>query len=152
MNASSANITSGTVGTDTITLALVTTGNVVTFNADFANTVNLRVVSMITCGTTFVAGANTGDIIITHNTALRALNVAGTGFITLIGSVTGLDNVWISPDRHDIRWGSNLVALGGGSTPTFGTIGGTGPAAAAQDTWMRILDANGTPFWVPAWK
>lgn len=113
---------------------------------------NLRVVSLITCGTTFVSGANTGDIILVHNTGLRAVNNAGTGFVTLIRTVTGNDIVWLSPEGQDIRWGANLIALGGGATPTFGTIGGTGPTAAAQNTWMRVLDANGESFWVPAWK
>jgi hypothetical protein len=52
----------------------------------------------------------------------------------------------------DIQWGVALVALGGGAVPTLGTIGGTGPAAAAQNTWMRVLDSTGAAFWVPAWK
>jgi hypothetical protein len=52
----------------------------------------------------------------------------------------------------DIRWNKALVALGGGATPTFGTIGGSGPATAAQNAWMRILDSTGAAFWVPAWK
>lgn len=52
----------------------------------------------------------------------------------------------------DIQWGRPLVALGGGAAPTLGTIGGTGPATAAQNTWMRLLDSTGAAFWVPAWK
>jgi hypothetical protein len=42
------------------------------------------------------------------------------------------------------------VALGGGGAPTFGTIGGTGPAAAAQNEWIEIHTQNGKRF-VPAW-
>lgn len=45
-----------------------------------------------------------------------------------------------------------LVALGGGATPTLGTIGGSGPATAAQNTWLKMLDSTGAAFWVPAWK
>jgi hypothetical protein len=52
----------------------------------------------------------------------------------------------------DIVWGRPLVALGGGAAPTFGTIGGTGPATAAQNTWMRVVDSTGVAFFVPAWK
>lgn len=52
----------------------------------------------------------------------------------------------------DIQWGKALVALGGGAAPTLGTIGGTGPASAAQNSWMRVLDSAGVAFWVPAWK
>lgn len=42
------------------------------------------------------------------------------------------------------------VALGGGSTPTLGTIGATGPATAAQNEWIEIHTQNGARF-VPAW-
>lgn len=52
----------------------------------------------------------------------------------------------------DILWGKALVALGGGAAPTVGTIGGSGPATAAQNSWMRVLDSNGVAFWVPVWK
>lgn len=45
-----------------------------------------------------------------------------------------------------------LVALGGGAAPTFGTIGGSGPATAAQNTWLLMKDSTGASFWVPAWK
>lgn len=42
------------------------------------------------------------------------------------------------------------VALGGGAAPTLGTIGGAGPAAAAQNEWLRIDTQNGVRF-VPVW-
>lgn len=42
------------------------------------------------------------------------------------------------------------VALGGGAAPTLGTIGGTGPAAAAQNEWLEIHTQNGKRF-VPVW-
>lgn len=45
-----------------------------------------------------------------------------------------------------------LVALGGGAAPTLGTIGGSGPATAAQNTWLRMVDSTGAAFWVPVWK
>ena len=41
-------------------------------------------------------------------------------------------------------------ALGGGATPTFGTIGGSGPTAAAQATWIRV-ELSGVTHWIPAW-
>ena len=52
----------------------------------------------------------------------------------------------------DIQWGKALVAMGGGSSATLGTIGGSGPATSTQNTWMRVVDASGVAFWVPAWK
>ena len=52
----------------------------------------------------------------------------------------------------DIKWGKPLVALGGGAAATLGTMGGSGPATAKQDSWMRVIDSAGEAFWVPAWK
>ena len=42
-------------------------------------------------------------------------------------------------------------ALGGGAAPTLGTIGGAGPATAAQANWVKINCADGVVRWVPAW-
>jgi hypothetical protein len=61
-------------------------------------------------------------------------------------------NILVDPGTADIKWGKALVALGGGAAPTFGTIGGTGPTAAAQNAWMRVLDSTGAAFWIPVWK
>lgn len=44
------------------------------------------------------------------------------------------------------------VAMGGGAAPTLGTIGGSGPAAAAQNCWVKMIDTAGNPFWLPAWR
>lgn len=46
---------------------------------------------------------------------------------------------------------TNAAAAGGGATATFGSAGGSGPAAAAQNGWLKI--AIGTqvafiPFWI----
>jgi hypothetical protein len=43
------------------------------------------------------------------------------------------------------------VACGGGAAPTLGTIGGTGPAGAAQHGWYQILDDGGSPVFIPIW-
>jgi hypothetical protein len=48
-------------------------------------------------------------------------------------------------------WGRALVALGGGAAPTLGTIGGTGPTAAAQNAWLRVKNSAGAPVWLPVW-
>lgn len=45
-----------------------------------------------------------------------------------------------------------LVALGGGAAPTVGTIGGSGPATAAQNSWLKMTASDGSVFWVPVWK
>ena len=49
--------------------------------------------------------------------------------------------------RVDIN---NGVALGGGAAATLGTIGGSGPTAAAQAQWCEI-DIGGVPHWIPVW-
>lgn len=87
-------------------------------------------------------------------------NTAGaTRRIVLTGSNGGNPKVDVSAGNlqlggtaTEIQWQKALVALGGGAAPTFGTIGGAGPATAAQNTWMRVADTTGAIFWVPAWK
>jgi hypothetical protein len=44
------------------------------------------------------------------------------------------------------------VALGGGAAATLGTIGGSGPAAAAQKKWLPIKTQNDGVVWVPVWQ
>ena len=55
--------------------------------------------------------------------------------------------LWIDAGRVRIDQG---VALGGGAAPTLGTIGGAGPAAAAQNEWLAITTQNGRRF-IPCW-
>lgn len=50
--------------------------------------------------------------------------------------------------RVDIN---NEDAIGGGAAATLGQIGGTGPTAAAQATWVEI-DVNGVATWVPGFR
>lgn len=49
----------------------------------------------------------------------------------------------------DIKNGN--TALGGGAAPTLGTIGGSGPASAAQHSWQKIKIA-GVDSYVPVWR
>ena len=67
------------------------------------------------------------------------------GHITTYGGLTLATNT-------ALQMGIPNVALGGGATPTFGTIGGTGPATAAQNSWIKLYDSTGAAVWVPAWK
>jgi hypothetical protein len=52
----------------------------------------------------------------------------------------------------EIKYMKALVALGGGAAPTLGTIGGAGPATAAQNSWIQLKDSTGVSVWVPCWK
>lgn len=45
-----------------------------------------------------------------------------------------------------------IVAAGGGAAPTFTTIGGSGPATAAQNGWLKMTDSGGAACYVPVWK
>lgn len=49
----------------------------------------------------------------------------------------------------DLRYAT--TALGGGAAPTLGTIGGSGPATAAQNSWLQ-LKINGTVSYLPVWR
>lgn len=64
----------------------------------------------------------------------------------------GDTNVRTVLEGSDIQWNKALVALGGGAAPTVGTIGGSGPATAAQNSWLRVLDSTGAAAWIPVWK
>lgn len=51
----------------------------------------------------------------------------------------------------DFRGGANInKALGGGAAPTLGTIGGSGPTTAAQNSWL-LVHLSGNPFFIPVW-
>jgi len=107
---------------------------------------------ILALGTTVTTGAAVGDLVLASSKGIRTVDEAGTGTFALIEKQAGANLVSIAPEEHDILWGRPLIALGGGATPTFGTIGGAGPATAAQNTWMRVIDSAGAAFWVPVWK
>jgi hypothetical protein len=106
---------------------------------------------ILALGTTVVTNAAAGELILANAKNIRSVNNAGNNTFGLIHLDAG-DRVYLSPNSQDILWGVALIALGGGAAPTFGTIGGAGPATAAQNSWMRVIDTAGTVFWVPTWK
>jgi hypothetical protein len=84
---------------------------------------------------------------------------SATRAITLTGSNGGnpvidvsAGALKLSAGTSDIQWGKANVALGGGAAPTVGTIGGSGPAAAAQRNWLRLLESDGTASFIPVWR
>lgn len=74
------------------------------------------------------AGIAELDIGITNATAIK------------LGNATSLVN---------FNWG--LTAVGGGATATLGTVGGSGPATAAMNGWLKV-NVNGTATFIPAWR
>jgi len=73
--------------------------------------------------------------------------IAGSPIVTGGMSITASYSLWVDSGVVRIDQG---VALGGGVVPTLGTIGGSGPTAAAQNEWIQIDTQNGVRF-VPAW-
>lgn len=114
-----------------------------------------------------ISSTGSGTIqFLTNNSNVLALEVLhrslGTTAITMIGG-DGTNKPTISTNGQnlrieggggatDIEIGKALVALGGGAAPTLGTIGGSGPATAGQNSWLRLADNSGNAMWVPVWK
>lgn len=85
---------------------------------------------------------------------VNARSSGSGGSVALLSAGTDTDiNITIAPKGAGVVnfSGGSSVALGGGSAPTFGTIGGSGPATAAQNSWMKCLIA-GTVSYIPVWR
>ena len=95
------------------------------------------------------AGVSRGHVVIPNTMQLKAVGNAAADF-PLIGS-TSTNVVEIGGTANRIRWGDPVKALGGGAAATLGTIGGTGPTIAGQNSWIPIQDSDGNSKFVPAW-
>jgi hypothetical protein len=62
-------------------------------------------------------------------------------------TITNAYALWI--DSGKLRY-DGAVALGGGASATFGTIGGSGPTTAAQNQWLPI-NIDGNARFIPVW-
>ncbi len=84
--------------------------------------------------------------------AIRSLIAASANhlFINHTGTAESVINGTINMTGSALLNFSTADALGGGAAATLGTIGGTGPTAAAQSTWIRV-ERGGTTHWIPAW-
>jgi Endopolygalacturonase len=98
-----------------------------------------------------LTGASNNDVVLCKESELRFSNDAGNGTVTGVGHESG-NIVAVGSGASNIKWGVALVAMGGGAAPTLGTIGGSGPATAGQNSWMQVKDSTGATFWVPVWK
>lgn len=130
------------------------TGNAVRLSAAGTDTN----VSMI-----YSAIGSNGHDFYTNNFAVAQVSIIHTASsnrqIILTGSNGGNPTIDVSAGAlklsagtSDIQWGKANVALGGGAAPTVGTIGGAGPAAAAQRNWLRFLESDGTASFIPVWR
>lgn len=78
------------------------------------------------------------------------LDAKGTGSVT-VGGAANAGDVTIGNGVNDINHAKAAVALGGGAAPVVGTIGGAGPAVAAQNAWLRVKVAGVVSF-IPIWR
>jgi hypothetical protein len=102
------------------------------------------------------------DLFIGGTTVLANTNLdAGTGVINL--RIGGAIQAVVRSGEVELQSNVNLqllgvgtidfahnIALGGGATATMGTIGGSGPTAAAQSKWIQVM-VDSVNHWIPAW-
>ena len=88
------------------------------------------------------------------NPSTASVNRVGLRILSNPSGGSGINAaLWVTAglSRFDGRVDINQpIALGGGAAATLGTIGGSGPTAAAQAQWVEI-DVNGVAHWIPAW-
>lgn len=86
---------------------------------------------------------NVGNSLVLQNASANAnASLVNTG-------ATGASTLRLTANIININYAA--VALGGGSAPTLGTIGGSGPAVAGQNAWLKVQIA-GTDSYIPFWR
>jgi hypothetical protein len=75
--------------------------------------------------------------------------IAGAGVVRVVRDSA---NLVCDPGAGDLKINKALVALGATTSATIGNIGSSGPATAAQNSWLQLVDDGDATFWVPAWK
>ncbi len=153
------------VGTTAVAgAALTVAGGDIAFAND--NTNNLgqsgaRRPAVVFVGTGVALGANpasTGSVRLPNGGVVQARNAANDANVAVLSVdasniVTLGDNSFATKLKGTtVQWGPALIAMGGGAAPTVGTIGGSGPATAAQNTWLKALDSTGAAIYIPVWK
>jgi hypothetical protein len=119
--------------------------NVLAPNGDTGTTANPTGITSV------AAYFRNGRPVLDNGLDLVARNAAGTGQLLLIRGDTN-NRVRIGAGGEEVQFHNALIALGGGAAPTLGTIGGSGPATATQNSWKRFYDSSGQAFYIPVWK
>lgn len=86
---------------------------------------------------TFISDTDTG----LYRSAADIIGIANGGTASLLINTSGVIDFVRGQQK----------ALGGGTAPTLGTIGGTGPASQAQAGWIAVA-INGTAAYLPYWR
>jgi hypothetical protein len=112
--------------------------------------------ALVSFGTTPAA---TGNLRFPNNFVAYARNAGDSADLNVfsinafdgiaLGDVT--NTVRLSLLAQQIQWGVPPIALGGGSAATMGTVGGSGPATAGQNAWIKFIDSNGIAGYIPIW-
>lgn len=148
--------------------AFSATARTITVAGDFANCLNTTggshtinaALSTFTQWTINAPGGTigTGSVVNAANVIIQTAPSVGTnryGLLITSNPSGGTLNYALRVTNGDARFDArvdinNPIALGGGAAATLGTIGGSGPTAAAQAQWVEI-DIGGTPHWIPVW-
>lgn len=139
----------GTVGANTSALSVSATA----FNTNPQLQVDTSAASVVTGLKITGAGSGAGVALAAISTAAAetiTLDAKGAGPV-LIGSVSTGNITLGQAGAVLVNFARTVVANGGGAAPTFGTIGGSGPATAGQNGWLAVQVA-GTATWIPIWR
>jgi hypothetical protein len=94
-----------------------------------------------------VSGANTNNygLYVSNPSGASGENMA----IKCLGAIS-IGGPSIAGASGYLTIGSTQNVLGGGATATLGTIGGSGPTVAGQNSWLRFY-LGISAIWVPVW-
>lgn len=106
--------------------------------------------SYIVMGSATQTGAISNTIIFPNDVGVVGCNATNTVEFSLVKLNTS-NQVEIGTTGTDIKLARNIAALGGGATATMGTIGGSGPTASAQASWIPVRDSAGNARFIPIW-
>lgn len=115
-----------------------------------ATGVRLGAIGGAMTNTMFAADHSVSDTDVNYAGATSSVTTVAPS-LTAQGSDTNIDLTIGTKGTGVINFGYAVTALGGGAAPTLGTIGGSGPAATAQNSWLKIK-INGTASYLPVWR
>jgi pectate lyase-like protein len=98
-----------------------------------------------------LGAAVAGDVVLREGTAVRIENNSRDATPRIL-SMDAANRLELGMDAEDIKWGKPVVPPGPLGVATLGTTGGSGPTQAAQSGWLRGVDTDGNPFFVPIWR
>jgi len=98
-----------------------------------------------------LGAAAAGDVVLREGTAVRIENTSRDATPRIV-SMDAANRLELGIDADDIKWGKPVVPLGPQAVATPGATGGDGPTQAAQSGWLRAIDTDDKPFFVPIWR